>query len=139
MNSNVNVKVLETKLSTLVAAVFQLSDQIDALKSQLAVKRISDQIDEMEKSLSQFTQPKVEVTDPDFNRGFRGRPRSKTTRLLLTLKRNDTTFIPYPGKTRRSAKNIRRVSNAAKYVTKLTGARFSRRSMTGGVMITRVA
>lgn len=119
--------------------MFQLSDQIDALKSEMAVKRISDQIDEMENSLTKFVRPKVDLTNPDFNRGLRGRRRSKTTRLLLTLKKNDSTFIPYPGNTRRSAKNVRRVSNAAKYVTTLTGARFSRRSMTGGVMITRVA
>ncbi len=154
MNSNVDVKAVEinAKLSHLfsvykgvLTAFFELTSEIDEMMKEVAVKKVvsatPSKVTLERDDLGRFL-PRGEwcsVTDPNFNRGFRGRPRSKTTRLLLTLKRNDTTFIPYPGKTRRSAKNIRLVSNAAKYVTKLTGARFSRRSMTGGVMITRVA
>ena len=84
----------------------------------------------------------AELADPNFI-GERGRRRSGFTRQILLAKDQGVgsvvSFKTSADNRYSKRKTVRKVVNAMKYVSKITGARFSRKVGRGFVTVTRVA
>ena len=130
----------------------ELKNILDTKRKQLA--HLESVIDGARKSYSELLQ-EVEVlerlssetltnklADPNFI-GERGRRRSNFTRQLFLVKTagvgSTVTFKTSANSRYTKRKTVRKVVNAMKYVSKITGARFSRKVGHGVVTVTRVA
>ena len=134
----------------------ELNNILNTKRQELA--RLESVIENAEKSYSKLLQEvrvledlltevatvttNTELADPNFV-GERGRRRSNFTRQLLLTKTagvgSTATFKTSASSRYAKRKTVRKVANAIKYVSKLTGARFSRKVSRGLVTVTRVA
>lgn len=78
-----------------------------------------------------------DIADPNYDRGARGRPRSDITREVLDLGVAEQVVLNNSGLRKRLF--TKKVANVLKYASKVTGGKFSRRVVHGGVAVTRVA